>query len=254
MDAKSMSKVCSSCKKNLPLTTDFFYWRKDTKRKNSCGYFNSICKECEIARVKKHKSQQWIKGQSHHTENALLKRRLSRLNKKYKLNLQVEQLKIIEELKKYFSKYKLRINDIKKNKSRNIAGKLRKDLKNNVNNFYPNLGYTTKNLKCHLEKYFSKGMTWEKFHSGEIHIDHIIPKSRFNLQDEKDIKTCWSLENLQPLWAKDNIRKSNKIIYNKQAMEINPILAITWHLHKWRLVPQLLDEALQGLSDTHNQS
>ena len=29
--------------------------------------------------------------------------------------------------------------------------------------------------------------------------------------DEEFMK-CWSLENLQPMWAEENIRKSNKII------------------------------------------
>ena len=41
----------------------------------------------------------------------------------------------------------------------------------------------------------------------------IIPKSAFNFEtaEDADFKKCWALENLQPLWAKDNLRKSNKI-------------------------------------------
>lgn len=72
--------------------------------------------------------------------------------------------------------------------------------------------YTLVDLQKHLEKQFKDGMSWENY--GEWHIDHIIPISFFNIQDTNsdDFKKCWSLQNLQPLWAKDNIKKSNKII------------------------------------------
>ncbi len=74
------------------------------------------------------------------------------------------------------------------------------------------VGYTLKDLRCHLEKQFIKGMTWENY--GKWHIDHKIPISFFvfNSPDDAEFKYCWSLDNLQPLWAKDNISKSNKII------------------------------------------
>ena len=64
----------------------------------------------------------------------------------------------------------------------------------------------------HLEKQFTDGMTWEKFLRGEIWMDHIKPISKFNYVSSEDIefKECWSLNNLQPLWAKDNRRKYNK--------------------------------------------
>ncbi|TSA54091.1 MAG: hypothetical protein D4R45_04465, partial [Planctomycetaceae bacterium] len=68
-------------------------------------------------------------------------------------------------------------------------------------------------LKIHLEKQFTKGMTWEKYMNGEIHIDHIIPKSIFNITglNSKGFKKAWALENLRPMWAKDNMKKYNKL-------------------------------------------
>lgn len=74
------------------------------------------------------------------------------------------------------------------------------------------LGYTMSELRIHLERQFTKGMTWEKFLQGEIHIDHIIPKAKFDLSDADDWLICWSLPNLRPLWAKDNLAKSAKVI------------------------------------------
>jgi hypothetical protein len=74
------------------------------------------------------------------------------------------------------------------------------------------LGYTMNDLRVHLERQFTKGMSWEKFSSGEIHIDHITPKAAFDLLDYDQWKICWGLPNLQPLWARDNLRKSAKLL------------------------------------------
>ena len=54
-------------------------------------------------------------------------------------------------------------------------------------------------------------MTWDKFLNGEIHIDHKIPCSYFDLSNYEEQKKCFNYKNLQPLWAIDNIIKSNKI-------------------------------------------
>jgi len=43
------------------------------------------------------------------------------------------------------------------------------------------VGYDLDSLKAHLEKQFKDGMTWERFVKGEIHLDHKIPKSVFQL-------------------------------------------------------------------------
>ena len=74
------------------------------------------------------------------------------------------------------------------------------------------VNYSLEDLKLHLEKQFTNGMSWENY--GEWHIDHILPISSFNIQDYNDeyFQKCWSLENLQPMWAVENIKKSNKII------------------------------------------
>jgi len=69
------------------------------------------------------------------------------------------------------------------------------------------LGYSSNDLKIHMELLFSDGMSWENW--GEWHIDHKTPVSKF---DKKvPVSTINSLDNLQPLWAFDNLSKSNKI-------------------------------------------
>ena len=70
--------------------------------------------------------------------------------------------------------------------------------------------YTKQELFEHIESLFTDGRSWERF--DEIHIDHIRPVASFNYTttDCEDFKKCWALENLQPLWAKDNCRKGSK--------------------------------------------
>ena len=98
-----------------------------------------------------------------------------------------------------------------KKKYPNLDYAVRQAVSKNQNTKYLDiLGYTKEELKNHLEKQFTKDMTWRAFRDGDIHIDHIKPQSLFNLKDINDVKECWSLNNLQPLWAKDNIAKSNK--------------------------------------------
>ena len=75
------------------------------------------------------------------------------------------------------------------------------------------VGYSLSELKFHIENLFTDGMSWEKLLNGEIHIDHVIPKSVFNFTtpEHEDFKRCWALKNLQPMWAKENMIKSAKL-------------------------------------------
>jgi hypothetical protein len=71
------------------------------------------------------------------------------------------------------------------------------------------LGYSVSCLRQHLQRQFTRGMTWERFCAGEIHIDHIIPLSSFDVNSETEMKAAWALTNLQPMWAVDNILKGS---------------------------------------------
>lgn len=70
------------------------------------------------------------------------------------------------------------------------------------------VGCSPEFLKEHLESQFTDGMTWDN--RSEWHIDHIIPLSSAQTEDEF-YKLC-HYTNLQPLWGLDNIKKSNKIL------------------------------------------
>lgn len=72
------------------------------------------------------------------------------------------------------------------------------------------LGYSAIELKKHLESKFSENMTWNNW--GKWHIDHIKPVSSFDKSEKPSVVN--SLNNLQPLWANDNLKKGKKIVNN----------------------------------------
>ena len=91
-----------------------------------------------------------------------------------------------------------------------LRGRLKNALKSNSKskNTFELLGCSVEELWTHLEKTFKPGMTRENH--GEWHIDHIIPLS--SAKNENDVYMLCHYTNLQPLWAEENLRKSNKII------------------------------------------
>jgi hypothetical protein len=72
--------------------------------------------------------------------------------------------------------------------------------------------YTLVELIKHLEKLFQYGMSWNNYGKYGWHIDHIKPRSAFHFNNPHNVEfqECWSLENLQPLWAVDNLKKNAK--------------------------------------------
>lgn len=70
------------------------------------------------------------------------------------------------------------------------------------------LGCDVKYLMEYLENKFLPGMTWENY--GMWHIDHIRPCASYDLSDPDEQKKCFNFTNLQPLWAKDNLKKGKK--------------------------------------------
>lgn len=93
----------------------------------------------------------------------------------------------------------------------NIGRILRMGLKTNKRGkTFDILGFSVKELKEHLESLFKEGMTWDNY--GEWHIDHKIPRSLlpYSYKEDENFIKCWSLDNLQPLWKIENLKKSNK--------------------------------------------
>lgn len=192
-------KNCSRCF----LSKEYCEFSKKTASKD--GY-KSHCKNCEkLDRMKnfqrdKELKQRWIS----------LNKERDRSNKQ-KYNIANKE-KIAIYLAAYRRNYEFnRLNN-------DIQHKLRNRLRSRLHSSFVKTGSTVgflgcslEDLKIHLESKFQLGMTWENWSRFGWHIDHIKPLSSFDLTNEDQLRIACHYTNLQPLWAKDNLKKSNKV-------------------------------------------
>lgn len=181
-------KHCNTCNTDKPLT-DFF------KRLDK---WQHKCKSCEKEyKIKNNERQVELKQKHYLKHKDKIKNRVKEYNKINRNAMRKALYKNRPE-QKIVHNQRVRLNELLKSKKQNSTTKL--------------LGCTAIELKTHIEKQFEKGMTWDNYGLYGWHLDHIIPCAMFNLFDENDLKQCFHYTNLQPLWAKDNLLKSDKIL------------------------------------------
>lgn len=135
--------------------------------------------------------------------------------KEYLKEYREKNIEKIREVKRNYERYRKSTDPIYKliNNFRTAIYQVLKE--NNVQkngHYFEVLQYTPDELISHLENQFKDGMTWDNY--GDWHVDHILPISKHNIQEigDDEFMKCWSLNNLQPMWGEDNIRKSNKVL------------------------------------------
>jgi hypothetical protein len=178
-------KKCKKCGQEKPL--NLFYFRNDT------GKYRPKCKKCHDEENTKN-----------HAKNA---EEIRIYNKKYGKAYRKVNRKALTQ--KEFNR-----------KKTNIGYRLAGNIRSRVNFVLKNhtkpdsaikcLGCSIEELILYIEQRFVSDMTWDNY--GKWHIDHIIPLSSFDLTDKIQFAAACNYKNLQPLWAEDNLRKSNKII------------------------------------------
>lgn len=109
---------------------------------------------------------------------------------------------------------KRRATDIQYRLSERIRGRLKSALRRKnkvkVGSAIRDLGCTLAQLVVYLESKFTSGMTWDNYGFYGWHVDHIKPLASFDLSNIEQFREAVHYTNLQPLWAKDNIRKGTK--------------------------------------------
>ena len=121
-----------------------------------------------------------------------------------------------DKIKEYLEAYhynKLK-TDIQYKLRHNLRCRLHSAIKRNykAGSAVKDLGCSIDELKSYLESKFSSGMTWDNWALDGWHIDHIKPLASFNLTDRNQLLEACNYMNLQPLWATDNLIKSDKIL------------------------------------------
>lgn len=198
----NMKKQCSKCKQ-VKDTSEF---HKDKRCKD--GLY-SHCKDCAREYTRKHAEANREKLKQQQKE--------WRERNKEKIRLWNDEFKQSnkEAIREYNKTYQLeRYHKLPKVKLHNSIGCLVRTAlhgKKAKRKLEELLGYTTEELMYHLENQFDEKMSWENY--GDYwHVDHIKPQSLFTFEsaEDEEFKQCWSLDNLQPLSAKENRKKSNK--------------------------------------------
>jgi hypothetical protein len=177
---KEGCKICSKCKEEKLATLEFF--QKDSRAK---GGLNTVCKLCENAKQKvlyvANPEKAKKKGQEQYGK---YKDRIKKyVSMRYKTNPAFRaSLRVRERVREFLQG------------KESISG---------------SIGCSSEELREHLQAQFLPGMTWENY--GKWHIDHKYPLSKAYAEGVDSFKKACHYTNLQPLWAIDNIRKSDKV-------------------------------------------
>jgi hypothetical protein len=131
----------------------------------------------------------------------------------YQKSYRFHNIEKIRTIKRNYQKNQRKTNFLYRI-SKNLRSRITKLLKNNKSNYNELIGCSSEKLISHLESKFLDGMTWKNYGLRGWHIDHIKPCSVFNLTKVEEQRRCFHYSNLQPLWAKDNLRKGSKLISN----------------------------------------
>ena len=190
------TKVCSKC----GVEKEICEFRKDKTKRD--GIYPS-CKNCKLLWRRENKELTNASNRRSKKNNA---EKIKKYNSEYNKKNRERINKKIQERHK---------NDILFKLGRNVRTRMGVFLKSRnftkqKNKTKDILGCDPETLKKHLEDQFKEGMSWEN--RNEWHIDHIIPLSSAKTKEE--IFELCHYTNLQPLWIKENLEKSNKIIKN----------------------------------------
>lgn len=198
-------RKCKICEKSYPETSE--HWRFDNGkiyRKTCIHCYRVRNNKCQIKYRKENKDKIKQANAKYYQNN---KEKLNQYHSNYYQNNKEHINKVKAEYRK-----KRRESDPSFRLRRNVSRMISKALVTGKGaSCLEYLEYDMAQLKSHLEGLFQEGMSWDNY--GEWHIDHIIPQSHLKYDSMKDenFKKCWALENLQPLWKIDNLKKGNRI-------------------------------------------
>lgn len=180
-------KECKRCRKTKPL--DGFHKKKTGKRGRT-----AYCKIC-VSELGK----DW---RAKNTESEREKKEIWKKN-----NPERHKGYVLKSVKKYLATPQGRLHN-------SVAARIRRTIKGGKGGqrLRSIVGYTGRQLMVHLEGQFRDGMNWENY--GKWEIDHRRPICSFRYKTVNDIefRDCWALENLQPLWRKENRSKGGKYL------------------------------------------
>lgn len=207
-----LSSWCKSCK--VKYRKDNWDNELGKQRTRRCNDIRENIPIKTIEQRRKYEKEYYLKNREKILERAREYRlnNLSRIKERQKLYRELNSEKITNDKREYKNKRKSLdpCYSLKLRISKLVAITLQKrDVCKHGKSFWETMEYTPGDLFKHIESKFTDGMNWDN--RNMWHIDHIKPQSLFKFNDinDSEFKECWSLENLQPLWAIDNLKKYN---------------------------------------------
>lgn len=131
----------------------------------------------------------------------------------------------IEKQRDYDKKYRLNNPEKMREKYKKQALNINRRVRDSLNHRISEALQSNKNIKSNktikyiccdinffkswIEYQFTENMSFDNY--GQWHLDHVKPCAAFDLSNNEQILECFNWKNYQPLWAKDNLIKNNKI-------------------------------------------
>lgn len=203
---------CTKCSEHKLI----YEFRKD-KRK-PYGYRRTCKKCCNKISIELNRSKGVKPKKKAIKDPAILKEKRRISNKKYR---EKNKEKIKQMKKEWRERNKDKVKGYRKNtREKDPLFRVKRSVRRAINKHVKKRGYTKKAksfkilgcpfdvFKQHIERQFQKGMTWDNY--GDWHLDHIIPMA--SATTEEEVLKLNHYTNFQPLWAEDNLKKSDKII------------------------------------------
>ena len=186
---------------------------RETNKEKIKQYYK-IYQETNKEEIKEKRNKHYLNNKDVYNERMKKWRKDNvKYQKEYFLKYCEENKEKIKEKRKEYVKQRMKNDSLFKFKY-SIRSLIRSSFKRVNNKFKKNsqteiiLGCKIEEFISYIQKQFTEGMTLENH--GEWHLDHIIPLA--TAKTEEDVIRLCHYTNYQPLWAEDNLFKSDKII------------------------------------------
>lgn len=214
--SSTTNKLCKKCGELKPATTEFFYSHK-TRKYGLATYCKPCSQQSKRESVAKYRDEYRGKAQLY-SSLPHVKCRRNAQKRLWRMRKRADPVYVESERKKARAYWIVRMSRIQSKLRSTISTRLRMAIKQNSKSgsTLTLLGCTIAYLKKHIESLWADGMTWENYgnpngdHTNCWHIDHIKPCTSFDLRYADQQAMCFNYTNLQPMWGKENILKSNK--------------------------------------------
>lgn len=209
--------TCRSCEKDKPFTNEYF--------SVSHNLVTNYCKECKSRDSKDSYYRNWDAAQE----------RSRKYEEKHKEKMNAwrksPEARAAENERRKKPEYKKKSNENEKRRrkedkqyqvKKNLRCRLSAAMKSQIGfkrgKSEELLGCSYEVATAYFESKFTEGMSWDLygFGEGKFNLEHVVPCTAFNLENDIHAKQCFHYTNVIPMWHEDNVAKSDWITYNGQ--------------------------------------